>query len=147
MVALVRISPLVHLRSVNSRRTTFVTDKFSSSTIMSHLPSSSTPSSSTSHRPFSSAPRQPREPSYRVMTAKTISPAVMAAQYAVRGAIPLRSEELREMLEAGDKSLPFDTVVNCNIGNPQQLDQQPLTFLRQVSFSSPSWKADPVLPT
>ncbi|GAA5913036.1 hypothetical protein JCM6882_005543 [Rhodosporidiobolus microsporus] len=85
----------------------------------------------TSHKP-SPSPRRPEE---RVLTNQTICPAVREAQYAVRGAIPLRAEELREVLEekGKDAGLPFDTVVNCNIGNPQQLDQKPLTFLRQVS--------------
>ena len=78
----------------------------------------------------------PREPSFRVVTPQTMNRAVQEAQYAVRGAIPLRAEELRDELEAGRTDLPFDTVVNCNIGNPQQLDQKPLTFLRQVSHAS-----------
>ena len=31
-----------------------------------------------------------------------------------------------------DESLPFDKVISANIGNPQQLDQKPITFFRQV---------------
>lgn len=77
----------------------------------------------------------PRDPEFRVVTKQTLNKHVLEAQYAVRGAIPLRAEELREQLENGEgKDLPFDAVVSCNIGNPQQLDQKPLTFLRQVSF-------------
>ena len=30
------------------------------------------------------------------------------------------------------KSLPFKMVIMCNIGNPQQLGQKPITFFRQV---------------
>ncbi|GAA5972972.1 hypothetical protein JCM11641_000347 [Rhodosporidiobolus odoratus] len=76
-----------------------------------------------------------RKPEDRALTNATINKHVLEAQYAVRGAIPLRAEELREVLEAKgkDAGLPFDTVVSCNIGNPQQLDQKPLTFLRQIS--------------
>lgn len=79
---------------------------------------------------------KPRDPSYRVLTNERINKHVLEAQYAVRGAIPLRAEELREQLEenGADAGLPFDSVVSCNIGNPQQLDQKPLTFLRQVSL-------------
>ncbi|BGP19593.1 hypothetical protein JCM10213_009314 [Rhodosporidiobolus nylandii] len=79
--------------------------------------------------------RPQREPDFRVLTNQSINKNVLEAQYAVRGAIPLRAEELREVLDAKgeDAGLPFDTVVNCNIGNPQQLDQKPLTFLRQIS--------------
>jgi hypothetical protein len=76
----------------------------------------------------------PREPAYRVITNDTMNKAVLQAEYAVRGAIAIRAEELRDDLEAG-KQLPFDAVVSCNIGNPQQLDQKPLTYLRQVSCS------------
>ncbi|NXD32445.1 ALAM protein, partial [Spelaeornis formosus] len=74
-------------------------------------------------------------PSYRVLTNERINKHVLEAQYAVRGAIPLRAEELREQLEenGADAGLPFDSVVSCNIGNPQQLDQKPLTFLRQIA--------------
>ncbi|KAK4703608.1 alanine transaminase, partial [Phenoliferia sp. Uapishka_3] len=74
-----------------------------------------------------------RSPSDRVLTKDSINACVVAAEYAVRGAIPLRAEEIRDELDGGSKDLPFDTVVNCNIGNPQQLDQQPLTFLRQIA--------------
>ncbi|BGP51214.1 alanine transaminase [Rhodotorula kratochvilovae] len=79
--------------------------------------------------------REARDPSYRVLTNERINKNVLEAQYAVRGAIPLRAEELREELEEKGKAagLPFDSVVSCNIGNPQQLDQKPLTFLRQIS--------------
>lgn len=75
-----------------------------------------------------------RDPSYRVLTNETINKAVLEAEYAVRGKIPIRAEQLRDELENG-KQLPFDKVVSCNIGNPQQLDQKPLTYLRQVSRS------------
>jgi len=32
--------------------------------------------------------------------------------------------------------LPFKRVVGCNIGNPQALDQKPITFFRQVTDCS-----------
>ena len=83
--------------------------------------------------PFSSTSvKMTRDPSFRAVTKKTMNPSVIKAEYAVRGAIAIRAEELRDDLEAG-KKLPFDSVVSCNIGNPQQLDQKPLTYLRQVS--------------
>jgi alanine transaminase len=91
-------------------------------------------SSSSSSTPSS------RDPSFRVMTKSSINPHVLNAEYAVRGAIPLRAEELRVQLEKGAGSngdgtkLGFDKIISCNIGNPQQLDQKPLTFLRQVSW-------------
>ncbi|KAK4055416.1 alanine transaminase [Microbotryomycetes sp. JL221] len=73
-----------------------------------------------------------REPSYRVLNSSTINKAVLNAEYAVRGQIPIRAEQLRDQLEH-DNTLPFDKIVNCNIGNPQQLDQKPLTYMRQMA--------------
>lgn len=61
-----------------------------------------------------------------------INPHVRAAEYAVRGELAVKSEELRARLNKGDTSLPFDKIVSANIGNPQQLDQKPITFFRQV---------------
>lgn len=52
-----------------------------------------------------------------------ICPAVQEAEYAVRGAIPTRAQEL----EARGRR-----IIYCNIGNPQSLGQKPLTWLRQV---------------
>lgn len=58
---------------------------------------------------------------------------VVAAEYAVRGELAVKSEMYRAKLAAGDKDLPFDEVISANIGNPQQLDQKPITFFRQVA--------------
>ena len=48
-----------------------------------------------------------------------------------RGEIVIRAKELEDKLHDGEK-LPFDKVLYCNIGNPQQLGQHPVTFYRQV---------------
>lgn len=61
-----------------------------------------------------------------------INPYVKAAKYAVRGELAVKAEEYRVRLAQGDKSLPFESVIFANIGNPQQLDQKPITFFRQV---------------
>ena len=52
-----------------------------------------------------------------------IGRAVRETQYAVRGPIVARAQELER---AGRR------IVYCNIGNPQSLGQRPLTFIRQV---------------
>lgn len=63
-----------------------------------------------------------------------INPHVKAAKYAVRGELAVRSEEYRAKISKGEgKDLPFDSVIAANIGNPQQLDQKPITFFRQVA--------------
>jgi alanine transaminase len=62
-----------------------------------------------------------------------INPHVKEAKYAVRGELAVRSEEYRARLaKGGATDLPFDQVISANIGNPQQLDQKPITFFRQV---------------
>ncbi|RMD43375.1 hypothetical protein DV735_g1691, partial [Chaetothyriales sp. CBS 134920] len=62
-----------------------------------------------------------------------INPHVKEAKYAVRGELAIKSEEYRAILKKGEgRQLPFDTVISANIGNPQQLDQKPITFIRQV---------------
>ncbi|KYK54909.1 Pyridoxal phosphate-dependent transferase, major domain protein [Drechmeria coniospora] len=66
------------------------------------------------------------------LTLDNINPNVRRAEYAVRGELAVKSEEFRARLAKGDKWLPFDHVISANIGNPQQLDQKPITFFRQV---------------
>jgi aspartate/methionine/tyrosine aminotransferase len=79
-------------------------------------------------RMFSQAP--PRTKSLNI---DNINPHVKEAKYAVRGELAIRSEEFKAALAKGEgKDLPFDTVIAANIGNPQQLDQKPITFFRQV---------------
>lgn len=72
------------------------------------------------------------QPTDKVLTLKNMNPLIKNVEYAVRGKLAIRSEEIRTDLEKG-KKYPFDKVVSCNIGNPQQLNQAPITFFRQVS--------------
>jgi len=66
------------------------------------------------------------------LTPASINPKVMDAQYAVRGALVLRAMQHERALAAKDHTLPFDEIIFCNIGNPHQLNQKPITFFRQV---------------
>lgn len=66
------------------------------------------------------------------LTVVDANPRVIKTQYAVRGLIPTRAEQLREQLANDPESLPFNKIINANIGNPQQLNQKPLTFYRSV---------------
>ncbi len=73
-------------------------------------------------------------PSHKALNINNINPHVKAAQYAVRGELAVKSEQYRAKLAKGEgKDLPFDAVIAANIGNPQQLDQKPITFFRQVA--------------
>lgn len=55
-----------------------------------------------------------------MITLNDLNPRLLHAQYAVRGPIVQRAQEM----EAQGQT--------CNIGNPQALKQQPLTYLRQA---------------
>jgi len=75
----------------------------------------------------------------RSLNVNNINQHVREAQYAVRGELATRAEKYRATLKKGhpptppdEESLPFDQVISANIGNPQQLDQKPITFFRQV---------------
>ena len=52
-----------------------------------------------------------------------IGKAVLETEYAVRGPIVARAQELEQQGRE---------IIYCNIGNPQALEQKPLTYLRQV---------------
>lgn len=69
---------------------------------------------------------------FAVLTRESINPNVLRAEYAVRGPLVLRSVEYTKRLKNGDRSLPFDKVIPCNIGNPLILKQEPIEFHRQV---------------
>ena len=75
----------------------------------------------------------------RSLNINNINQHVRSAQYAVRGELATRAESYRVKLQKVhpptppyEDQLPFDTVISANIGNPQQLDQKPITFFRQV---------------
>ncbi len=71
------------------------------------------------------------DPNSSPLTPDNINSCVRDAQYAVRGEIVIRANELADKLRHGE-DLGFEKIIFCNIGNPQPLGQQPMTFLRQV---------------
>ncbi|MDI6766444.1 MAG: aminotransferase class I/II-fold pyridoxal phosphate-dependent enzyme [Bacteroidota bacterium] len=58
-----------------------------------------------------------------MITKQSLNPNLLEAEYAVRGPIVIRAQELEEQ---GNK------IIYCNIGNPQALKQKPLTYIRQM---------------
>lgn len=58
-----------------------------------------------------------------MLTINDLSKKLLDAEYAVRGKIVIRAQELEEQ---GKK------IIYCNIGNPQALKQKPLTYVREV---------------
>ncbi|XP_045789054.1 alanine aminotransferase 2-like [Trifolium pratense] len=66
------------------------------------------------------------------VTAQNINPQVLKCQYAVRGEIVTLAQNLQKDLQANPGAHSFDEIIYCNIGNPQSLGQQPITFFREV---------------
>ncbi|KAH8521220.1 hypothetical protein H0E87_002324 [Populus deltoides] len=62
----------------------------------------------------------------------TINPKVLKCEYAVRGEIVTLAQAVQEELKSKPGSRPFDEILYCNIGNPQSLGQQAITFFREV---------------
>eukprot|EP00768_Dysnectes_brevis_P003782 gnl/Dysnectes_brevis/268_a299_4714.p1 GENE.gnl/Dysnectes_brevis/268_a299_4714~~gnl/Dysnectes_brevis/268_a299_4714.p1 ORF type:complete len:485 (+),score=199.17 gnl/Dysnectes_brevis/268_a299_4714:47-1501(+) len=62
-----------------------------------------------------------------------LNPQILAAKYAVRGAVPLKAIQINHDLKTKTgKKYPFSEVIFCNIGNPHALGQKPMTFPRQL---------------
>lgn len=53
----------------------------------------------------------------KVLTYDTLSENVRNAEYAVRGKIPMRGEEIQNAINKGQK-FPFEKTTSLNIGNP-----------------------------
>ncbi len=58
-----------------------------------------------------------------MITTSQLNPNLLQTEYAVRGPIVLRAQELEKK---GKK------IIYCNIGNPQALKQKPLSYIRQI---------------
>lgn len=67
----------------------------------------------------------------KTLSYASLSPNVKNCKYAVRGPIVIKASEYQSRLRAGEK-LPFSEVFLCNVGNPHQLGQPPLSYNRQV---------------
>ena len=69
----------------------------------------------------------------KILTHESINPNIKKTKYAVRGELAIRAEKIIDELSKGNPlNYSFNAVVNCNIGNPQQLKQKPITFFHQV---------------
>ena len=71
----------------------------------------------------------------KVLRQETIGSNVQKTDYAIRGAIVQRADEITEMMRKG-KSMPYKKLLPCNIGNPLSLGQPTLTFDREVISAS-----------
>jgi len=60
-----------------------------------------------------------------------MNPCVKRMEYAVRGPLVIRANEIEKEIQSGVKK-PFDDVIKANIGDAHAMGQEPITFLRQV---------------
>jgi len=60
-----------------------------------------------------------------------MNPCVKKMEYAVRGPLVIRANEIEKEIQSGVKK-PFDDVIKANIGDAHAMGQDPITFLRQV---------------
>jgi len=77
-------------------------------------------------------PRLGRRRASSKLSVAALNQNVVRAEYAVRGELIARASELKKQLAREPTSLAFQKLVECNIGNPQALKQQPISFNRQV---------------
>lgn len=68
-----------------------------------------------------------------------INQQIVGAQYAVRGPIPARAEEIKKAQQLNKSGVSSKKVIECNIGNPQAIGNPYLTFPRDVlsAFTAP----------
>ena len=68
----------------------------------------------------------------KVLTMETLGDNIKNCEYAVRGAIPIKAEQIKQDLLAGRGKYPFDSITAFNIGNPLVYAQQPISYNRNV---------------
>merc|ERR1712142_474346 len=73
----------------------------------------------------------PHQGTTGILTMSNINPLVTEVEYAVRGPIVIRAQEIEEELANGAQK-PFNKVIKSNIGDCQAMGQHPMTFIRQV---------------
>ena len=83
---------------------------------------------------------------FAALSPEQINPKISKMEYAVRGQLVLNAQDHIKAIKSGEER-PFPDVVLCNIGNPQSVGQQPLTFPRQVLAlcTCPSLMDDPAI--
>ena len=68
----------------------------------------------------------------KVLRANAIGTNVKECEYAVRGAIPMKGEEIRKRIAEGDITFPFKKITPLNIGNPQAVGQGFIQYNRDI---------------
>lgn len=66
---------------------------------------------------------------YPALSIQSYPEKIIRLEYAVRGKIAIRADEIAQ---GSLEDRPFDKVLQCNIGNPQALGLQPLSYIRET---------------
>lgn len=69
--------------------------------------------------------------SEKVLTEENVYTNLKVMEYAVRGPLLIRANEIEKELQKGSKK-PFNEVIKANIGDAHAMGNKPITFLRQV---------------
>lgn len=67
----------------------------------------------------------------KILTEDNVYDNIKRMEYAVRGPLLIRANEIEKELQKGAKK-PFKEVIKANIGDAHAMGQKPVTFLRQV---------------
>ena len=68
----------------------------------------------------------------RNLSVDTMSKRALAAEYAVRGKIAIRANEIEAGLKSGKHNFNFNSLIKLNTGNPQNHEQKAWSFPHQV---------------
>mmetsp|Transcript_9410 Transcript_9410/g.17961 ORF Transcript_9410/g.17961 Transcript_9410/m.17961 type:complete len:530 (-) Transcript_9410:94-1683(-) len=73
-------------------------------------------------------------PTKKRLALETMHPGLRDMEYAVRGLVVVKADQITKQLKEakGVNKYNFDHIIYTNIGNPQSVGQQPLTWPRQV---------------
>jgi len=66
------------------------------------------------------------------LSPETLPENIVNCEYAVRGQVVIRADEINAQLAKGECDKLYSKIVPCNIGNPQAVGQSPIKFHRQV---------------
>ncbi|KAL3375735.1 hypothetical protein AABB24_006943 [Solanum stoloniferum] len=119
---------------INRSRTTCSSSSpiTTSTSVLQRLTSSSSQSPAVLRFLSTSSDSMASDYSSTPVTLNNVNPKVLKCEYAVRGEIVNLAQKLQQDLKENPGSHPFDEILYCNIGNPQSLAQQPITFFREV---------------
>ena len=68
----------------------------------------------------------------KTLSSLSLNPCLLNAEYAVRGHVPQKAAMLKADLLKNPGKYPFDSLLECHLGNPMALGQKYLSFGRQV---------------